>query len=519
MSGEISRRELLGGAAALAAVAVGAGCNNFGGGGGTGSTTTIAESTKCGSLADIEHIVILVQENRSFDHYFGSYKGVKGFSDPAALIQSNGNSVFAQDYPANTGQYGSPVGALFPYHLNTANSDAECINDITHSWGPQHLSWNGGTMDQFVAQHVAVDGAAIGPLTMGYYNRQDIPFHYALADAFTICDNYHCSVLGPSDPNHLYAISAWIDPAGTQGGPVTETYTWNHFFKFGSLGWTSMPERLQSAGVPWKYYASPTGSVDNPLVFFKSCFTNTDLVNNGLLQSYPSNFQEDVASGNLPNVSWIAAPLEYSEHPSTAPDWGAYVINQILSTLTSNPSVWARTAFFVTYDENGGFFDHVPPPTAPAGTAGEYLTASTLPSTANGISGPIGLGFRVPMLVISPFSRGGLVCSDVFDHTSLLRLIETRFGVEVPNLSAWRRSITGDLTSAFNFASPPDNVFPSLPTTSLTSSNVLNECLPGGITGLLDLEPAYPIPENAKPAQESGSPVRPSGIVSCPAPT
>ena len=108
---------------------------------------------------------------------------------------------------------------------------------------------------------------------------------------------------------------------------------------------------------------------------------------------------------------------------------------------------------FVAYDENGGFFDHVPPPTAPPGTGGEWLTASPLPSEASGVAGPIGLGFRVPCLVVSPFSRGGLVCSDVFDHTSLLRFLETRFGVAVPNLSAWRRETVGDLTSTLNLLS------------------------------------------------------------------
>src|SRR5205085_9983779 len=127
------------------------------------------------------------------------------------------------------------------------------------------------------------------------------------------------------------------------------------------------------------------------------------------------------------------------------------VAADVLNTLVSNPSLWAKTALFITYDENGGFFDHVPPPTPATGTAGEYLTVSPLPSDAGGVTGPIGLGFRVPTLVVSPFSRGGYVSSGVFDHTSLLRFIETRFGAEVPNLSAWRRSVTGDLTRAFNF--------------------------------------------------------------------
>src|SRR5205823_4933947 len=125
--------------------------------------------------------------------------------------------------------------------------------------------------------------------------------------------------------------------------------------------------------------------------------------------------------------------------------------HDILATLTANPLLWQKTALFVTYDENGGFFDHVPPPVPAAKTPGEYLTVSPLPAAAEGIAGPIGLGFRVPMLVVSPFSRGGFVCSQVFDHTSTLLFLERRFGAEVPNLSAWRRHTVGDLTAAFNF--------------------------------------------------------------------
>src|SRR5205823_5071066 len=163
------------------------------------------------------------------------------------------------------------------------------------------------------------------------------------------------------------------------------------------------------------------------------------------------------------------------------------VAADILNTLVSNPSVWAKTALFITHDENGGFFDHVTPPVAPAGTSGEYVTASPLPSDASGIAGPIGLGFRVPLLVVSPFARGGFVCSDTFDHTSLLRFLETRFGAEVPNLSGWRRSVTGDLTSAFNFVSV-DKTKPTLPKESLLNLQVLgSNCLAEAAAGILDV--------------------------------
>ncbi|HZU61490.1 MAG TPA: alkaline phosphatase family protein, partial [Solirubrobacteraceae bacterium] len=168
------------------------------------------------------------------------------------------------------------------------------------------------------------------------------------------------------------------------------------------------------------------------------------LASKAFTPSYPGTFQADVAAGTLPQVSWVLAPLVASEHPPAPPIYGEVVTANVLNTLVSNPAIWSKTALLITYDENGGFFDHVPPPVPPAGTEGEFVTKNPLPSDASGIRGPIGLGFRVPMLVVSPFSRGGFVCSDVFDHTSTLRLLEARFGAEVPNLSKWRRSVTGD---------------------------------------------------------------------------
>lgn len=152
----------------------------------------------------------------------------------------------------------------------------------------------------------------------------------------------------------------------------------------------------------------------------------------------------------------------------------------IVGALTANPTLWAKTLFILTYDENGGFFDHVPPTTAPPGTPGEYVTAPAVPDPAGvgnpAINGPIGLGFRVPTLLISPFTRGGFVSSDLFDHTSILRFLETRFGAEVPNLSAWRRSTVGDLTSALNFKKP-DQSIPNLPSTLPAVQQVIQQCV------------------------------------------
>jgi phospholipase C len=292
-----------------------------------------------------------------------------------------------------------------------------------------------------------------------------------------------------------------------------------------------MPEQLQARGVSWKVYGSPDGNFgDNVLPYFRQYWTNPTLLAKALLPTYPGSFQLDVALGTLPKVSWILAPLLASEHPPAPEVYGEWVAANVLSTLVSHPKIWAKTALFITHDENGGFFDHVPPPVPPPGTPGEYLTVNPLPSDAGGVAGPVGLGFRVPLMIASPFARGGFVSSDTFDHTSLLRFLETRFGAEVPNLSAWRRSVTGDLTSAFNFASVNAAV-PSLPKPSLLDSRILTKsCAAGaplsliaetsGITSLQQLEeeivPPYPIAVNsAPPPQEAGSPSRPSGPVPC----
>jgi phospholipase C len=485
----------------------------------------LAAPAACGSLSDIEHVVILVQENRSFDHYFGSYRGVLGFADPAVPLLDDGSglSVFAQPgYPG-----GFDGDHLYPFHLDSSHN-GECTKDINHSWGPQHGYRDGGLMDGFVRGHIAIEGAQDGPLTMGYYTRADLGFLYALADAFTVCDRYHCSVIGPTDPNRLYTMAASIDPAGTHGGPILSTSA-TRIERFGRLTYTTMPEQLEARGISWKVYASVDGSYgDNVLPYFHNVITNPALMAKALVPSFPGTFQLDCALGTLPQVSWVLAPLLQTEHPPAPPILGEVATAMVVRALMANPSVWARTALFVTYDENGGFFDHVPPPVAPAGTAGEFLGVSPLPSDAAGVAGPIGLGFRVPLLVVSPFSRGGLVSSDVFDHTSLLRFLETRFGAEVPNLSAWRRAAVGDLTSAFNFAAP-DTSTPSLPEPSALDPRVLSAgCLVSAPAGLLGdnipglgsvtgpLNRHYPVTVSPlPPPQEPGTARRPSGPVAC----
>jgi phospholipase C len=478
---DITRREALrnAGAAALGTALLTTGVEDL-------LARAAEASPKTGALKDIDHVVILMQENRSFDHYFGTLSGVRGFDD------KRNRRAFTHQQPVN-GQ------TTKPWHLPTG-----CLPDISHEWGPQHRSWNGGKMDGFVSSRAPadIDGPAVAPQTMGYYKRSDLGFYYALADAFTICDVYHCSVIGPTDPNRLMSMSATIDPAGRHGGPLVKTNL-DPSARTGKFSWTTYPERLSAKGINWKVYTqiSAGGAFDNVLTYFKQYSPGSKLAQRGLEPVYPDDFLADIAHNRLPKVSWLLPGVLESEHPGfSTPLSGEVVARQIIQALISHPKIWQKTALFITWDENGGFFDHVPPPTPPHGTAGEWLTVATLPDEAEGIRGPIGLGIRAPMLVVSPFSRGGLVCSDTFDHTSTLRFMETRFGVEVPNLSKWRRKITGDLTSAFNFAARPRYGRPGLPN-------------PG--TGVPSCVAPQPVAVTAQgvPRQEPGKRGRPSGIV------
>ena len=505
--GNFTRRELLKLGAVTTFAQLGSlvlpGC----GGGSITSPSVPPIPSVCSKLTDIEHVVILIQENRSFDHYFGSYRGVRGFSDRSAAFQ--------QPDPANATS--SPVGALLPFHLDITTTNAACTHDIAHDWVSQHHSWNNGAMDGFVTSRFPLNpNDAV--LSMGYYTRPDLPYYYALADAFTICDNYFCSVMGPTDPNRLYTMAASLDPEGKNGGPILQTIVTNRTTVYGRLTYTTMPEQLQARGISWKIYSSPDETVlggilsDNVLSYFKTFQDPASLLyQNAFGPQFPVDFLADVVSGSLPQVSWLVGSVITSDHPPAPSIFGENILSLIVTALKANPALWAKTVLFVTYDENGGFFDHIAPVTAPLGTPGEFVTAPAVPDpTVTGnpaIVGPIGLGFRVPMLIISPFSRGGFVSSDLFDHTSVLRFLESRFGAEVPNLSAWRRATVGDLTSALNFQKP-DQSIPNLPSTLPAVQQAIEQCA----ANLAGTTP-YTVPSpQTFPSQESGTATRPSGV-------
>jgi phospholipase C len=398
---------------------------------------------KRGSLQDIKHVVILMQENRSFDHYFGTMAGVRGFDDPDALIQPNGRSIFYQPDPRN------PDGYLLPFHLDTRHTSAQAIPSTSHAWAVQHEAWNGGKMNNWLPAHLKADGEVKGPYTMGYYTRADIPFHFALAEAFTLCDRYHCSLLGPTWPNRLYLWSGTIDPDGQYGGPIISNVIPSPY------RWTTYPERLTAAGVSWHVYQEENDYGCNPLEFFQSyqdADTKSPLYKHGLTIGPADQFEYDAARGKLPTVSWIVPTAQQCEHPAYIPASGADFVARKLEAVAANPELWAKTVFILNYDENDGLFDHVPPPVPPPGTPGEFV---------DGL--PIGGGIRVPCIIISPWTQGGRICSEPFDHTSVLQFLERITGVREPNITAWRRRTFGDLTSVLGVST--NQRFPQLPPT------------------------------------------------------
>ena len=356
-----------------------------------------------------------------------------------------------------------------------------------HSWLDAQGAWNNGLMNnwtKYKKNH-----------SMGYFTAEDIPFQYAMANAFTICDAYHCSFQGGTNTNRLFIWSGTNDPLSKGNGPATyNDYDWfdTNPGHDGGYTWTTYPERLEKAGVTWQIYQNMKDNyTDNALAgfhsfrdaWFKKPGYSKALRNRGVSTRDLDKLKEDVLADKLPQVSWIVATAKGSEHPSpSSPAQGADYTAKVFDALTANPEVWSKTVFIINFDENDGFFDHIPPPAVPSyttfnadpkksvfagastvNTSGEYhetiLPYHKNPLEPLALHRPYGLGPRVPMYVISPWSKGGWVNSQVFDHTSVIRFIEQRFGVIEPNISAWRRAVCGDLTSAFNFKDPDNADF------------------------------------------------------------
>lgn len=525
---------------------------------------------------DAEHVVILMQENRSFDHCFGALQGVRGFNDPRAISLPNKNSVWLQS---------NEKGETFaPFRLNIKDTNATWMGSLPHGWTDQVDARHGGRYDQWLtAKQSGRAEYKHMPLTLGYYNREDIPFYYSLADAFTVCDQNFCSSLTGTTPNRLYLWTGKVREDAQSQARIRNEET-----DYGvEAAWKTFPERLEENNVSWKIYQNEisvgvgfegeedawlANFTDNPIEWFeqyhvqfhpahlkylpkriewlktqlplgeeklktltdgseehahlkrqlergkqeleasiatvakytaeaydklplreksiheKAFTTNANDPHYHELATlkYDDNgteremkvpkgdvlfqFREDVKNGNLPTVSWLVAPENFSDHPG-APWYGAWYLSEAMDILTQNPDVWKKTIFILCYDENDGYFDHVPPfvPPVPGDastglvsngidTATEYVHLQDdlkrkPASQARGSS--IGLGYRVPLVIASPWSRGGAVCSQVFDHTSILQFLEKFVGhktgkeITESNISAWRRTVCGDLTSVF----------------------------------------------------------------------
>lgn len=525
---------------------------------------------------DAEHVVILMQENRSFDHCFGKLKGVRGFNDPRAIRLPNKNLVWLQsDKKGNT---------YAPFRFNIKDTKATWMKDIPHSWENQVDARNEGKYDGWIeAKRSGRKEFAHVPMTMGFYEREDIPFYYALADAFTVCDQHFCSALTGTTTNRNYH---WTGK--THGEPGDKPKVRNSDIGYSKeVNWNTFPERLENHGVTWKVYQNEvslktelsgedesllSNFTDNNLEWFTqfrvrhtpghyhflrkreselpleisglereiavsppakkeeleklliskkeelgivleslknwnpNTYTNLSEKDKSLHERaftvntgdpdyhnteelhYTENgeqrstkipkgdifhqFREDVNSGNLPTVSWLVAPQKFSDHPS-APWYGAWYVSEALDILTKDPEVWKKTIFILNYDENDGYFDHIPPfvPPKPGDSStgtmssgldatGEYVTLQQELDTPgmkpeNARESPVGLGYRVPLVVASPWSRGGWVNSEVCDITSVIKLMEnilskkTGKPIKETNISPWRRTICGDLTSVF----------------------------------------------------------------------
>ncbi|MCL2447854.1 MAG: phospholipase C, phosphocholine-specific [Polyangiaceae bacterium] len=505
----LSRRELLGAGAAIAA------------------TTSLpieaqAKERRYGDLRDIKHVVVVMQENRSFDHYFGSLKGVRGFGDRATILLPGGKAVWEQpqtptlDAPT---QYPWPLSGTDQYSGSvppTAEIGAANYPGTSHSWEDQHGAWYGGLMNGW--WH-----AKGGPTTLGFLRRADLPFHYALADAYTIGDAYHCSVLSATGPNRTYHWGGSIN-ASQQFGSTVAYGGGDELGRF--LPWEAYGETLQNVGVTWHVYQCADDYGDNGMEYF-AAFANLDptqggtaapgnpLYDNGVANVSTDQGQQttnaddlaaairaDVVAGTLPQVSWVVNNQFFSEHPVTAPSNGAYFLNALLNALNADPEVFDSTLVILNFDENDGQFDHVPPPSAPQGEFDEFYDSGTLTSSYGVTAAlPVGFGFRVPLILISPWTRGGWVTSETADHTSVLQFLEkwtTAIGKPAicPNISAWRRQVAGDLLNAFDFDAPvyglpqlpdPGPLTPETRYTPLPGDNVMPTQEPGR-------KPARPLP-------------------------
>ena len=381
------------------------------------ATETLAGNTLLGDELPFDHIVLVMQENRSFDHYFSKL--------------SHGDVVVASPDATNPDSTGVAVKR---YH-----ETKYCIEDVHHGWNASHLQFNDGGMDGFVTTN-----EPRGERAMGYFDETDLPYYYAVARTFAMSDHHFSSVMGPTQPNRLYywaatswgAISNGIAPERDPAGKATQ----------------SIFTRLNAAKVSWNSYVTDVAS---PAVFYGLLSTN--LPNFVKVDDPDAGFFASAAAGTLASVSIVEASFaagvagnQSDEHPEANIQMGQAFTAKVVNAVMASP-LWPKTVLIFLYDEHGGFYDSVPPPKACPPDAFNPVGDDTRTFDH--------LGFRTPLIVISPFARRGYVSHETIDHTSVTRFVEARFGLKAltaRDANAW------PLYDMFDFANPDVSV-PALP--------------------------------------------------------
>lgn len=420
------------------------------------------------STTKLNHVIVMVQENRSFDGYFGqlpAYWAANGYSPQPfdGLPQKASN-------PSWNGS-----GTIPAYHFAT-----QCIEDLSPSWNESHLDWNledpvssTAAMNGFVwnaanyAQNENAGGATpqytdtSGIRAMGYYDGDDLNYYYFMASNFATSDRWFSPVLDRTQVNRLYLFAAtshgYAYPPGTD--PADNA----------PLSVNTIFDLLNDAGISWKiYYSDDTcsttqGNGDDPrsagACTYLTQFSNYAPPNSLPIDVVPvSEYFTDVQAGTLPAVAFIESGYMTGrdEHPNpkTNVQTGAAYVASLINALIESPS-WADSVFILTYDEGGGLYDHVPPQPAvsPDGIAPTDLPAGDVCTSGTGANCTFNYtGFRVPLIVISPFAKKNYVSHSVTDYTAILKLIETRFSL--PSLTR-RDAAQIDMTEFFDFTNPP----------------------------------------------------------------
>jgi len=392
---------------------------------GAGSQLPVAttNATAPTGLAKIKHVVVLMQENRSYDSYFGALHSQGQPGSPAEPTTGNPDPL-------------TPGATIAPFRTTSVCT----VADLNHSWDGTHQEWDGGKMDGFTAANVDPTDPN-GSRTMGYFDNSVLPFYYGLANQFAIADHYFASVLSQTFPNRMYLL------AGTSFGHIR-----NDLPPKG--GWTQKTvfNLLDKAKVSWKIYVAK-GQIEEFFSFVQKHFSHVAKM---------TQYYKDAKAGTLPQVAFVeSSPIggvnvESDEHPPANVQVGEKFTHDVMQALVKSPN-WSSSAMFLTYDEHGGFYDHVAPPPA---VKPDNIPPMLQPGDAPGAFDR--LGIRVPTIVISPYARKHFVSHTVYDHTSILHFIETRFGL--PTLTK-RDKAANPMLGMFDFTkvSNPKPTVPSAP--------------------------------------------------------